>query len=305
MDEFLVLQERPTSGETYMIAGWRQWADAGSISSGLPPYLVQHTNARKIGLIKSGDFYLFQLPGTHHLLRPVVKLEEGYRREMRHHRNDIFYTGNSEHGLVIFIGDEPHMKVDEYASTFFSMAKALNVQQIAIVGGVYGMVPYDKDRSVACAYSHPYLRRQLDDYAVGYSNYEGGVSLGTYLLDRAERENVESFVFYAFVPAYDLSQITGQTGGFSIDPDYKAWYDVMRRLNHKFGLGVDLSDLVNRSDQLIANIDHEVEELDRKMPQLNVRQKLEQLGRDFEEKSFMPLDDVWENELGDLFGDEQ
>ena len=62
-----------------MIAGWHQWADAGSISSGLPLYLIEQTQARKIGRIKPDGFYLFQIPGAHHLLRPVVKLNEGYR----------------------------------------------------------------------------------------------------------------------------------------------------------------------------------------------------------------------------------
>ena len=105
--------------------------------------------------------------------------------------------------------------------------------------------------------------------------------------------------------AYDLSQVTGKPGGFSIDPDFKSWYDVMRRLNHMFELNADLSDLVNRSDQLIANIDNEVEEFDRRNPQLNVRKRLEQLAKDFQENSFMPLDDVWARELGDLFGDDK
>ena len=99
--------------------------------------------------------------------------------------------------------------------------------------------------------------------------------------------------------------MTGKPGGFSIDPDFKSWYDVMRRLNHMFELNADLSDLVNRSDQLIANIDNEVEEFDRRNPQLNVRKRLEQLAKDFQENSFMPLDDVWARELGDLFGDDK
>jgi len=61
----------------YMIAGWHEWADAGAVSSGLPQYLIDETRARKIGEIAPDGFYLFQIPGTHHLLRPVVQLEEG------------------------------------------------------------------------------------------------------------------------------------------------------------------------------------------------------------------------------------
>ena len=287
-----------------MLAGWRQWADAGSISSGLPNYLVEHMNARKIATVRSEDFYLFQMPGTHHLLRPVIKLKDGYPQEVSHHKNEVFFTGNEQKGLVIFSGDEPHMYAEKYVETFFEIAKTLNVKRICVLGGVYGMVPYDKDRHVSSAYSHPHLKAQVAEYAVNFSNYEGGVSLGSFLIHEARFHGVESFSFYAFVPAYDLAQITGQPGGFSIDPDYKAWYDIMKRVNHMFGLNADLSDLVNRSDQLISTIDNEVESFDQRNPQLQVRKKLDKLAASFEENSFMPLDDVWSRELGDLFGDE-
>ncbi len=40
MNEWVKLTAKPAEEEIYMIAGWEQWADAGSVSSGLPPYLV-------------------------------------------------------------------------------------------------------------------------------------------------------------------------------------------------------------------------------------------------------------------------
>lgn len=304
MSDYINWLEKPVAEEMYMLAGWRQWADAGSVSSGLPPYLVEQMKGRKIATIRSEDFYLFQMPGTHHLLRPVIKLKDGYPEEVSHHKNEVFFTGNAEKGLVIFTGEEPHMHAGQYIETFFEVAKTLNVKRVGVFGGVYGMVPYDKDRNISCSYSHPHLKAQLAEYAVNFSNYEGGVSLGSYLMHEARHYGVESFTLYAFVPAYDLAQITGQQGGFSIDPDYKAWYDIMKRVNHMFGLSADLSDLVNRSDQLIANIDTEVEAFDRRNPQLEVRKKLEKLAESFEENSFMPLDDVWASELGDLFSDD-
>lgn len=304
MSELIDWIEKPVAREVYMLAGWRQWADAGSISSGLPHYLVEQMKARKIATIRSEEFYLFQLPGTHHLLRPVIKLEDGFPKEVRHHKNEIYYTGDSEKGFVIFTGDEPHMRAEKYVETFFEIAKTLNVQRICVIGGVYGMVPYDKDRNITCVYSHPHLKPRMAEYMVNFSNYEGGTSLGSFLMHEARAYGVESFLFYAFVPAYDLAQITGQQGGFSIDPDFKAWYDIMKRVNHMFELNADLSDLVNRSDQLIATIDSQVEAFDERNPQLEVRKKLDKLAASFEEHSFMPLDDVWARELGDLFGDE-
>ena len=78
MNGSLDLWEGPTAEEVYMIAGWEQWADAGEVSSGLPRYLVDRLDARRIGQIKPQGFYMFQVPGTHHFLRPEVKLEAGH-----------------------------------------------------------------------------------------------------------------------------------------------------------------------------------------------------------------------------------
>ena len=48
MTELINLWEKPLAKENYMIVGWRQWADAGGISSELPHYLVKKTGAQKI-----------------------------------------------------------------------------------------------------------------------------------------------------------------------------------------------------------------------------------------------------------------
>ena len=61
MSDAVEIREHPTAQEIYMLAGWRQWADAGSTSSGLPQYLIEQTGAKKIGSINPGGFYLFQI----------------------------------------------------------------------------------------------------------------------------------------------------------------------------------------------------------------------------------------------------
>jgi hypothetical protein len=164
-------------------------------------------------------------------------------------------------------------------------------------------MPHDKDREVSCVYSLPALKDELAGYAVKFSDYEGGSTIGTYLADRAEREGVEFIDFYAFVPAYDFSQLSTHLQGLRVEYDFKAWYDLMRRFNHMFDLRIDLSDLVRQSDELTASIDAKLDELERKMPQLKVREYVEKLAHDFTEMPFMPLGDVWEQELEDLFRD--
>lgn len=298
MNESVELFQRQVAEETYMIAGWRQWADAGSVSSGLPRYLINLTGAKKIGQIKPHGFYFFQVPGMHYFLRPEIKLEEGYRRELTVRKNEFFYTGDDRKGLVLFLGEEPHMNVEGYAVAFFDVVQALGVKRVGVVGGVYGPVPYDRDREVSCVYSLPRMKDELSRYAVRFSDYEGGVSIGSYLADLAEQRGIEYFSWYAIVPAYDFSQVAPNLQGIGIETDLRAWYELMRRFKRMFGLRLDLSELEQQSTELTAAMQAKMDELERQYPQLG--EHLEKLFRDFTETPYTPLDDVWAEALGDV-----
>jgi proteasome assembly chaperone (PAC2) family protein len=283
-----------------MIAGWQQWADAGCISSGLPRHIIETTDARKIGELNVGSSYLFQVPGTHHFLRPEVKLNDGYRESLTRHVNDLYYAELQGKGLIIFVGDEPHLDAERYAEAFFSAVKRLGVKRVVSLGGVYGPVPFDKARDVHAAYSLPHLRDRLEKYALKFSSYEGGVTIGTYLLDRAEREGIEAVSLYGFVPAYDFSTQHTEVDGIRVEDDYKAWAEIMHRIDTMFGIWIDLTDLEHRAEELTADMRGQIDKLDRKMPGLKVKEQLARATEDFEELPFMPLDDMWEDELGDI-----
>lgn len=288
-----------------MIAGWRQWADAGSISSALPQYLVRITDARHIGSIKPENYYLFQIPGTHHFLRPIIKLNDGFRKDLEVKRNDIYFANIGEKGLVIFLGDEPHLNVEAYTSAFFDVVQALNVKRVAIVGGVYGSMPYDKEREVGCIYSQPYMRAELDGYALRFSNYEGGSTIGSYIVARAQEQTAEYLAMYAFVPAYEFSESDDMPQGIRIENDFKAWHELMRRINHMFQVDINLKELAEQSEELVATLDEKVEELERELPQFGIRDYFAELDAAFVERPFLPLGDVWEQELRHLFDDSE
>ena len=284
----------------HMIAGWHQWADGGSISSGLPQYLIETLGARKIGRIKPDGFYLYQTPVSQFLFRPRVKFEDGYRVEMSSPTNDIYWWDNGEHGLVIFLGDEPNFNVERYAAAFFEIVGTLHVGRTVGLGGVYAMVPYDKDRTFSCTYSKRDMKAELAGYAVSFSNYEGGVSIGSYLVDMAEKLEHEYFTLYGFVPMYDFSQLNQRVQNFNIEDDFRAWHDVLLRLNHMFKMQLNLTDLAARSAELTTQITNHLDELATKHPQVPLKEYIAKVTTDFVEKPFAKLDDVWEDALGDI-----
>ncbi len=303
MDERVHLWETPTASEMVMIAGWHQWADAGSISSGLPAYLIEKLDTRKIGEISRDRFFLFQMPGAHHLLRPEVHTKEGVVQEMRVIKTELYFTQLGDKGLVIFLGEEPHVNEEEYADAFFDIVEELGVKRVVAVGGVYGAMPFNKDRDISCVFSLEEMRKEMEEYAVRFSNYEGGTTIGSYLAYHAGQRNKEYICFHGFVPAYDFGQVMLPAQSVRIEDDVKAWYDILRRADFMFHLGIDLSELRIQSDELITSMEEQMEELSRQAPQLEVHAYLQKLEEEFTENPFMPLDDVWERELGDLLDD--
>ncbi len=300
MDELLELWNRPKATEVYMLAGWRQWADAGAVSSALPQYLIDQLGATQIGRIKSTPFYIYQLPGMHGFLRPEIKLEDGYVTKLQLHHNDVYYWESGQQGLVIFLGDEPNLDIDRYGQALFNLAKELNVRRVVALGGVYAAVPFDKDRSISCTYSLPKMKEELNDYAVRFSHYEGGASIPSYLAHQAEQMQVEYIAFYAMVPMYDFSSIAPNLQAITVEQDWKAWYDVMARINHMFRLGISLSDLERQSEELVTTVRGKLKELEERIPQAKIDEYLDKVTQSFAEMPFMPLDDVWEKGLGDL-----
>jgi proteasome assembly chaperone (PAC2) family protein len=297
MSELVELWEKPEADQMYMVVGWRQWADAGSVSSGLPEYLVQQMGGRQIGSMRSDGFYIFQVPGTHDLVRPVVKFEEGYPSELEIRRNDFFYAEDNQNGYLILLGDEPHLDIERYVKALLDTAASLRVKRVIGLGGVYGELPYDKERMISATYSLPHMKDEIQSLAVNLSDYHGGASIGSYLARRAGDRGMEYVGFYAFVPTYDFSSFAEIGNTIRIENDYMAWLGIMRRMKFMLKMDLDLADLEEKSQRLVKVVDDKMEEFDNLAPQVGVRDYLSRLSEDFTEIPFEPLDDFWEDEI--------
>lgn len=307
MSETLELRDKPKAKEIYMLAGWRQWVDGGAISSGLPYYMMKHYGARKIGEIKADGFYLFQLPGTQDMLRPVVRHNDGLPASLQERRNEFYYSEVDGRGMVFFIGDEPHMDIERYTAAFLEAIKKLKVKRTVIFGGIYGEVPYEKERIVSSIFSMESMRDEVANLVVNLSSYRGGASIGSVVTKRAGEQDIELVGLYTFSPIFQFATMEQRHETIHIEKDYLAWLGVMRRVEHMLGVEFDLTDLEKRSDRMIKKLDKKMEELDKNNPEIGVAEYMEHLAEDFDEESFTPLEDVWQDELrrlGNILGSE-
>jgi len=297
MAEGFEFYRRPEAKEMYLLAGWRQWADAGAVSSGLPDYLIQHLGAEKIGYMRPDGFYLFQFPGTHDLVRPVVQFDDGFPVELETPHNEFYYVEIDDRGLVIFVGDEPHMDIERYVSVLLESARALNVKRMIGVGGVYGEVPFDKERNISCIYSMRAMREELNHLSVTFSDYQGGASIDSVICKRAGERNISYTGFYAFVPAYDLSGSEQMGNTLRIENDFSAWLAIVRRINYMLKVNIPLGELEQSSEQLTKAVREKFDELEQSSPDVDVQGRLDEIAANFQEQIFNPLDEVWDEEL--------
>lgn len=250
-DELVNFESKPSA--QYMIAGWRrQWSDGGGISGGLPRYLIEKTDAKKIGELGSSVSqlcYPFQVAGTHDTFRPLAAFEDGLPSQPMHRENNFYDAGN---GLIIFRGQEPWFRIDVFAEAFFQAIKDLGISQTVAVEGVNGPVPPEMERRITCVYSKAELRETLDKFGMQFSSYgsEGrrGPTIAMALVTMAHFQypDIELVRIGAMAPMFPF--LTSNNEQVGISRDHRSYYDIMRRIKAMYNLDIDLSELQSLGD---------------------------------------------------------
>ena len=269
-DQLVVFQEKPSA--QFLLAGWRrQWSDGGGISGGLPRYLIEKLDAKKIGELGptvSDLCYPFQVAGTHDTFRPLVAYEDGLPSRPMHRKNDFYDAGN---GLIIFRGQEPWFRIDVFAEAFFQAITELGIKQTAAVEGVNGPVPPDLERRITCVYSKPGMREMLDKHGMQFSSYgsEGrrGPTIAMALITLAHYQypDIEMFRIGAMAPMYPF--VTSSNEQVGISRDHRSFYDILRRLRAIFKLDIDLAELQVLGDAESKELQEQLDKISSSNPE--------------------------------------
>jgi predicted ATP-grasp superfamily ATP-dependent carboligase len=298
-NDLLVLEKEIIKPEkpTFMIAGFNQWANAGNVSSGIPEYLIEKLNARRVGYIRKDDFYIFQLPGSSFMFRPPVKYVEGYEEDYQEEKiNDFYYTEISGKGIIIFIGTEPNQHEDVYVNTLLDGAKELGVKRIVVPAGVGDEIPFDKERRIGCTYSLNQMQEELKNYALTFSNYSRNATIGMVINHYSKERGIESVRMSARTPSFQIP--------LAPSSDKRAMYDILRRIRYMFGINLDLSDLEKESKQQISDFENALKKLYIDNPELEsqIATYMDQIGEEFVELKFeepAKIPDVFLKEFND------
>ena len=290
-NELLILEKQLLEPQlqTFMLAGFWQQANGGNVSSGIPQYLIDKLNARKIGRILKDHFYESSAR---------ISYKDGFEVDYQEVSNDFYFSEVSGKGLVIFSGSSPNFKLDEYATAFLDGVQELNVKRVVSISSRYDEVPFDKERVIGGTYSLQHMKRELENYALTFSQpYTRWEDHNVAINHIAKGRNIELVRMSVRVPAIPLPN----SQAYALETDHRAFYDVLRRVRHMFGIELDLSDIQRRSEEEHAQATSQIGQLIRQYPDL--KQHLDVIEQNFQGLTFVEptkLSPGLEEELGSI-----
>ena len=236
-DRLRILAE-PTMTDPVLVLGFTGWMDGGDVSTGTVQWLTEQFGAVVIGEIEPDDFYIYNFPGPMEvasLFRPMGKIEAGLVTEFEWPTN-TFYC-DPRRNLVLFEGKEPNLHWRDFADCIFAMADAVGVRRVFFVGSVGGLVTHTREPRIFSSVSAEGLKRELAAFGIRFSDYEGPMSLVTYLMVEAPRRELEVITLVAEIPAY----VQGRNP--------KSIEAVIRKLTTVIGQPIELDTLRAVSDE--------------------------------------------------------
>lgn len=241
--ENLIIYKKPSLKAPPMLLGFSGWMDGGSVSTGTVEYLKDKLKAKKFAEINPKNFYIFNLPGTMEQVaqfRPYTKIQDGLLTDFQYPQNEFFY--DEKNNLILFLGKEPNLRWDDYASCIFELGERFEVRRMYFVGSVAGLTPHTREVRISCSVSTEKHKTQLKDYDVRFTNYEGPASITTLLTKLSKEKGIEMINFVAEIPIYVQTK------------NPKGVKAITKRIAKLLSIDIDLSDLSIMSQEFEKNI---------------------------------------------------
>jgi len=261
----LMIDQWPEAGSErpVMVIGLTGWMDGGHVSTGTVAYLRERLEAESFAEIDPLDFYIFHFPITSlpisvHLedgravvqpvspmefaavFRPHSKIENGVVREIQYPEN-LFHIARTPAGvpdLVLFSGEEPHIRWGAYCDCIFSVCEEMKIEEIYFVGSVASPIPHTREPRLRASLADESLKPKLAEAGLSFSEYEGPSSLITSLTYHSLEVGIKTCSLVVEIPHYPFLDM----------PTYpRSIQKVTSTLSDLLGLSLDLTDLAAAS----------------------------------------------------------
>lgn len=270
----LIIHEHPRVKNPPMVLGLTGWMDGGRVSTGSIRYLKDNLAATKFAEINPLDFYIFNFPAATipvsiypdrgravvaslspmefaAVFRPHTEIEDGTIESLTYPENEFRYSVNSN--LLLFSGEEPHIRWGAYCECIFALAEEFEVKQVYFIGSVASPIPHTREPRIRASVASAELKAQLADAGVEFTDYKGPASIITSLAHRAAGKGIEMRSLVVEVPHYPFLDM----------PAYpKSILKAISALSKLLHLDLSLADLYEAADTAEAKLNATAEEND-------------------------------------------
>ncbi|MGB6067860.1 MAG: PAC2 family protein [Desulfomonilaceae bacterium] len=192
--------EIPTLKAPIMVAGFRGWADAASVSSDTLQFLIDMLKPQTAATISDELFVHYTTD------RPIAQVEDGIIHELEPMITELFYWINvdGDHDLILLLAREPHFNWPTYTDGLLDIIRELNIFRLYTVGGVQDTILHSGPVVVSVVGSTPAAVKGAVALEPGIraAEYYGPVSIHSYLIRACAGEATEAVSLWGHVPAY-------------------------------------------------------------------------------------------------------
>jgi proteasome assembly chaperone (PAC2) family protein len=225
-DEHVSYSETPVLDRPCLILGFEGWPNAAEVSSLALSQMIDLLKARPFAEVSPELFYEFTT------LRPVGKVSEGRLVDLKLPRNQFYYsTGAGSRDVILFLGVEPHLRWATYADLLIGVARRFGVVEICSLGGTYDTVPHTRPPVVSAVCGGESLRERALHAGLALTEYQGPVSIHSFIMERASREGLPAMSLWGHAPHYLQTRNT------------KVALSLLKRVSDVLKLGLDLSEI--------------------------------------------------------------
>ena len=168
--------------------------------------------------------------------RPHTRIEHGVIEHLEYPDN-LFWAAQRPEGqkdLVIFAGEEPHIRWGAYLDCLFEVAQETGVEEIYFVGSVASPIPHTMQPRLRASMAHASLKEGLEEAGLLFGEYEGPASIITSLAYHSRELGIDTVSLVVEIPHYPFLEM----------PTYpRSILKTVSTLDKLLDLGVDLSDL--------------------------------------------------------------
>jgi len=199
----LTILDEPQLDTPRLVLSFSGWMDGGDVSTGVADLLTGHGPMTPLAEIAPDPFYIYNFPASMEIaaiFRPHGKIEQGVLRDFRPPENRFLH--HPGHRLILLKGQEPHMHWQTYADCVFEVATRFGVREIFFAGSVGGVVPHTREPRLFTSVSDEAMKPAFEDRGLRFTDYEGPVSLVSYMMTRAAEHHCRMAAIVAEIPAY-------------------------------------------------------------------------------------------------------